>query len=65
MGEKTNTYRILVRKLQETDHFEDTGVDVSIILKCISRKRDGMVRAGFIWFVHGHVEESYKHGNET
>ena len=34
---------------EETDHFEDTGVHVVIILKCISRKQDGMARAGFIW----------------
>jgi hypothetical protein len=33
MGDKRNTYKILVEKMKQTDQFEDLDVDGRIILK--------------------------------
>jgi hypothetical protein len=32
-----------------TDHLEDLGVDGSIILKCVIKKREREAWTGFIW----------------
>ena len=34
-GEKGNTYRILVLELTESEHLEDSGLGVTMILKCM------------------------------
>jgi hypothetical protein len=35
--------------LRKRDHFEDTGIDGMIILKCIFKKWDGEAWTGLIW----------------
>jgi hypothetical protein len=40
MGKKKG-YKILIGNLKESDHPEDLGVDVRILLKWISRRRVG------------------------
>jgi hypothetical protein len=49
MGESRGTYRVLVRNLRERDHFEDPGVDGSVILRWIFRKWDGRAWTGSVW----------------
>jgi hypothetical protein len=38
MGERRVAYRVLVGKMRERGHLEDTGVDGRIILRWIFRK---------------------------
>jgi len=40
MGEIRDAYRVLIGNLRESDHSEDTGVDESIILIWMLRRRD-------------------------
>jgi hypothetical protein len=48
MVEKRNAYRILLRKQEEKNHWEDQDVGGWIILKWILEKWDGMVWIGLI-----------------
>jgi hypothetical protein len=48
MGNRRGAYRVLVEKLEGKSHFEDTGEDGRIILKCIFRKWGGAL-TGLIW----------------
>jgi hypothetical protein len=41
MGESRGACRVLVRKPDEGDHLQDTGLDGEIILKWILQKWDG------------------------
>jgi len=43
----------LYKDLKEGDHFEDTGVDGSIILKCIFKKWEWREWTGLSWFCTG------------
>jgi hypothetical protein len=47
-GDRRGAYRVLVGKPEERDYLEDIGVDGTIILKRIFKKRDG-VWTGLIW----------------
>ena len=49
MGEGRGMHRILVGNLRERDHWGDPDVDVRIILRCIFRKRERVVRTGWSW----------------
>jgi hypothetical protein len=43
MGDKRTAYRVFVEKPNRRSHFENLGVDGSIILKCVLQKQDGRV----------------------
>jgi hypothetical protein len=49
VGDRRGAYRVLVRRPEERDHLEDTGVDGWIILKFFLKKRDGEAWTGLIW----------------
>ena len=49
LGEGRGVYRVLVRKLGERDHRGDPDVDGRIILRCIFRRWEGVVRTGWSW----------------
>jgi hypothetical protein len=38
MGDRRGAYKVLVGNLRERDHFEDTGIDVRMILRWIFKK---------------------------
>jgi hypothetical protein len=38
MGEKSSYQKVLFENLKERDNWEDLGIDVTIILKCILKK---------------------------
>jgi hypothetical protein len=40
MWKRRAVYRVLVGKPEEKDYLEDTGLDGSVILRCIFRKWD-------------------------
>jgi hypothetical protein len=46
MGEKRNEYRILARKPEERDHWENQDVCGWTILKRLLKRQVGMVRVG-------------------
>jgi hypothetical protein len=49
MGDYRCAYKILVGKPKGKRHFEELGVDASIILKFILGNQGGKVWIGFIW----------------
>jgi hypothetical protein len=53
MGQMRSAYKILVRKSLGKSTLGIIGVDVSIILKCISRNSGGSVWTGSNWFRMG------------
>jgi hypothetical protein len=49
MGEKRNTYRLLVGKPEGKNHWEDQDVGGWIILGWILERWDGVMWTGFVW----------------
>jgi hypothetical protein len=63
MGERISAYRFWWGNLRGTNHVEDPGVDVRIILKWIFKKWDGAC-TGSMWFRIGAGGGLCKCGNE-
>jgi hypothetical protein len=40
IGDRRNTYKILVRKSEKGEHIENASVDGNIMLKCVFKKWD-------------------------
>jgi hypothetical protein len=49
MGYRRGAHRVLVRRAQRKNHFEDLGVDGRIILTWIIKKLVGKAQTGLIW----------------
>jgi hypothetical protein len=47
MWENRNAYRVLVRKPEPTNNFDDPGVDERITLKCVLKKHEERTWTGF------------------
>jgi hypothetical protein len=49
VGEKKNSYKVLIGNLKERDRLEDLVIDGRKILELILNKKNGRVWIGFIW----------------
>jgi len=50
MGAGRGVYRVLVGRTENKNHSEDSGIDGSIIIRCIFRKWYVRLWTGLMWF---------------